>query len=351
MADALTPRRVSLKVKGAPPEDVLKELSDKTGIRAVYVPRPGTTKPLNNVTLDLDNVPVLQNPGPCGAGGRLDSVSPRGEWLGTEGGQVSGEPIDPLQRAVSLAQTGFQYSPPGPAGVQLLLHLSLGSEGEAANAARGRLRLAEAVDDTGRDLRIDAPDGPPLDENVPGPVGTPSQTFRLQSPAKRGGRLKKLKIVLPVEVTARRDILTASYVPQSGVKTFDGGDGIRFTVEGVTTFSINSVLNSIEVQFTVSVPEGRDFDPKSLGLRWTDAKGKVHHTPDITMDSTPQMVSGKRRQWSGSAAFTRRKSWVHRCSSPGSAISGCGARCRSSSTICPCRERPGSPWISHAVWV
>ena len=98
----------------------------------------------------------------------------------------------------------------------------------------------------------------------------------------RGGTLKHLKIVLPVEVMARRDLLTATYLPGVGGKTFSGDDGVRFRVQAVNGFSLNSVVNSVEVRFTVSVPEDRALDLKTLGARWTDARGRVHQLATST---------------------------------------------------------------------
>src|SRR5262249_7475798 len=56
----------------------------------------------------------------------------------------------------------------------------------------------------------------------------------LQVPAKRGGRLKDLKCVLPVEVMLRRrDLLTVADLSAAKGRTFQGENGIRLTIQSV----------------------------------------------------------------------------------------------------------------------
>jgi hypothetical protein len=296
-------------VKDAPLADVLKDWSGTTGLHTTYTPRPGTNAPANTISLDLDDVPVLEALDRLGLAAGLvanpSSVKEPNGWI-----LIPGKPpakgslvySGPFRMRVTSLQYSRQVGLQGekaPAE-QLTLLLSLGSEAGTPVVSHGQARIREAVDDVGNTLR-------PLTVSLPNSGGnavkTSSMVVRLALPSRRGRTLKQLKIALPVEVMARRDVLTANYLPGADAKTFSGGDGVRFTVQSVHTFSLNSVLNSIEVQFTVSVPEDSTLDPKSLGLRWTDAKGRVHQTADFTLDDSPQMVAAGQRQWSGSARF------------------------------------------------
>jgi len=103
----------------------------------------------------------------------------------------------------------------------------------------------------------------------------------------RGGTLKHLKIVLPVEVLARRrDVLTVTDLVKTAGKTFAGDDGVRLNVKSVNVFGPNLV----QMQLAVSVPAGQSLDANKLGLRLTDAKGGEHQPLTFNMNLYRQNV-------------------------------------------------------------
>jgi len=293
VAEAVSPRRVSLKWKDVPVAEAVKALAEMAGGRLNYVPAAGPPK---TVTLELDGVPVLEALDRlCQAASLVLSPNGPDGWNLMDGNPAARESlayIGPLRLQAARLRYSRQPTLPGqkPSGEQLLLHLSLGSEAGAAGLSHGPLRVEDALDDAGRDLRPDPPDVARPGGEVFGPFGIAPLSVWLAPPPVRGGTLKHLKIVLPVEVTARRDLLTATYLPGVGGQTFSGGDGVRLTIQAVNAFSLNSVVNSVEVQFTVSVPEDRALDPKTLGARWTGAEGRTHQMRDFNMDSSPKVA-------------------------------------------------------------
>jgi WD40 repeat protein len=298
LADALTPKRVSLKVKDAPLADVVKALSDQAGVRLNYNPRASVNKLPKSVTLELEGVPILEALDRLCQAATL-VLTPHGadEWNLSDGPPAAKESVayaGPVRLRLPNLRYGVLPTLPGeqPTGEQLLLHLLLGREAGAAIVIHGRLRVAEAVDDAGRDLRPNAPEIARPGGEAFGPFGIAPLSVGLAPPSVRGGTLKQLKLVLPVEVLTRRgqDLLTATDLPRADSKAFAGGDGVRMTIQAVHAVSLNSVLNSVEVLFTVSVPEDRTLDPTTLGLRWTDARGKAHEASDFTINSTPRLV-------------------------------------------------------------
>jgi hypothetical protein len=115
----------------------------------------------------------------------------------------------------------------------------------------------------------------------------PTRPVLLQPPPVRGGTLKHLKLVLPVEVMARRlDVLTVADPAKAADKESFADDGLRFKVQ---TFQMVDA-NAAWVKFTVSVSAGRTLDPNTLGLRLIDAKDGEYLGGPLAMNAGLQYV-------------------------------------------------------------
>src|SRR5205085_10626087 len=109
-----------------------------------------------------------------------------------------------LQSAATDYQRWFDLSGNKQPHEQLRVWLAVESEARAAVLGHGPPRAVEARDDSGRSL---LPEGPISGDFTP--IGGGNPMVLLQPPRVRGGKLKRLKFVLPVEVMVRRrDVVT-----------------------------------------------------------------------------------------------------------------------------------------------
>jgi eukaryotic-like serine/threonine-protein kinase len=299
-AEAVAPRRVSLKFKDAPVADAVKALAEKTGVRLSYPPPAGLPK---TVTLELDGVPFLEALDRlCQAAGLVRSFNGSDGWRLSDGKAVPAQMLaygGPIRfQAFSMdfsRQLNLQTDKQVRDQLRLLLFLERELRGQVRS--HGPLRVVEARDDAGRSLLT-----APATADFSNPIQNGAQlAVWLQPPPLRGGTLKRLRIVLPVEVMARpRDLLTAADFAIPSGKTFAGNDGVRLKVHSV----IVSGGEAVQVQFAVSVRDGRLLDPNGLGLRLIDAMGREHQPTFLNIQ---MMVTTTREPeaedllwWSGS---------------------------------------------------
>jgi len=342
VAEAVAPRRLSLKFKDAPVADALKALGERAGMQLVYVPKPSADgSPSKTVTLELDGVTFLEALDRlCQTAGLNYFPNASRRWQLVDGKPAPREMAaysGPVRmQAISLQFTQWLVvQGQEQARETLRLQLVLASEFRPALLGYGQPRVVEARDDAGRSLLPDPQVPAPPAGDLFSRVGyNPTRTVLLQVPPVRGGTLKHLKIVLPVEVMARqRDVLTVTDLAKASGKTFAAADGVRVKLQAVTGLGTNRV----NVQFAVSAPEGPPLDPSKLGMCLIDAKGGEHPSSSFNMNSLAQKVrkpeaedilwlSGspqggflaqfpwaalaqdhlnlKRRQWSGYALFS-----------------------------------------------
>jgi hypothetical protein len=98
------------------------------------------------------------------------------------------------------------------------------------------------------------------------------KTVALRPPPERGGKLKSLAGVLPVEVVVhRREIFELPDVSKAERKTFLGPDRLRLQVQSVQQFA-NGQLN---MEFILSSP-GQRFDQNTIWAELIDKKGRRH---------------------------------------------------------------------------
>jgi len=288
VAEAVAPRRLSLKWKDVPVADALKALGERAGMQLVYVPKPSPDgSPSKTVTLELDGVTFLEALDRlCQSAGLNFTPNPSRQWQLFDA-KPSPREMAAFSGPVHMLATHLQYNrslvlqDQEQASESLYLQLLLASEVRPALLGYGQPRVVEARDDAGRSLLPD--------RQVPAPpVGlNPMRIVLLQPPPVRGGTLKHLKIVLPVEVMARqRNVLTVTDLVKVSGKTFYGDDGVRMQLQAVNGLGTNRV----NVQFAVSAPEGQPLDPNKLGMRLIDAKGGEHPSVSFNMNSFVRKV-------------------------------------------------------------
>jgi len=294
VAEAVAPRRLSLKWKDVPVADALKALGERAGMQLVYVPKPSPDgSPPRTVTLELDGVTFLEALDRLCQTAGLNFVPNASRQWQLFDAKPSPREMAAFSGPVHMLATNLQFNrslalqDKEQASESLHLQLLLASEVRAALLGYGQPRVVEARDDAGRSLLPDPQVPAPPAGDFFSPVGfNPTRTVRLQPPPVRGGTLKHLKIVLPVEVMARqRDVLTVTDPAKAGGKTFSGDDGVRVKLQAVNGLGTNKV----NVQFVVSAPEGHHpLDPNKLGLRLIDAKGGEHPTSFVNINSFAQ---------------------------------------------------------------
>ncbi len=212
VAEALTPHRVGLTLKDVPVADAVKALAQQAGVGLLYF-RKDADGPPKTVTLELDGVPYLEALDRlCQIAGL--SATPNGAegWILRDGTSVSGELLayaGPLR--IQAANVEFtrrlELQEKNQSSEKLGVSLTVKSEARAAVLAVGRVRVLEASDDAGHSLLFDPqlkvlPDNDVFIPTAQAQVATPA--VLLQAPPVRGGKLQHLKLVLPVEIMARR---------------------------------------------------------------------------------------------------------------------------------------------------
>jgi WD40 repeat protein len=296
VAEAVAPRRFSLAFQNTPLAEAITALADKAGVRLNYNPSPSAVGSIRQrlapktVTLTLDGVPFLEALDRlCQAADLVPFSSGPGSWTLQDGRPVPREllayagPIR-FQAGNMEFQRWLALQEKNQSQDQLRLHLSLTSEPRNAGWTFAQPRAVEARDDAGRSLLPD-PQTANQQNGVffpPVGVGYNNAMVLLQPPPVRGGTLKHLKIVLPVQIVARReDVLTVTDLAKAGGKTLFGGEGIHLKIQSVSGLG----NNGCNVQFAVSAPAGLSLDPNNLGLRLTDARGHDHPATNFFVNS------------------------------------------------------------------
>jgi hypothetical protein len=275
VADALLPRRFSLKCKDATVAEACRALTEQSGMQVVYAPKPDPDRaPPKTISLELDNVTFLEALDRLcqSAGLRIGFFGTPPWWRLTDGKPDPAAMIayaGPLRLRASrielLRTIDFQEKPVPSE----LLRLYLWMEGSANPAVLGwaRPRAAEARDDTGRSLVLDlsAPAG------TFNPIGAvTSASILLQPPAERGGTLKHLKIVIPVELMVRpQELGMVPSIVKAGGKAFWGEGGFRCKVLSAQRYG----TNSLDVQLAILARENQSLDLRDVALRLSDDKG------------------------------------------------------------------------------
>jgi hypothetical protein len=140
----------------------------------------------------------------------------------------------------------------------------------------GRPRAVEARDEAGRSL-LPASHA----SSAFSPIGSGNPMLLLQPPPVRGGKLERLKFVLPVEVMARRrEMLTVPDFFQAAGKTYSGEGAVRIKLTSIQR--VNPTF--LQVQFSLSAPSRARLDARSLGLRLSDARGEEQLSAFLTMN-------------------------------------------------------------------
>ena len=288
VAEALTPPRVRRKLQAdASVAEVVAALSNQSGVRVDYTPsRPAD--PPKKLTLDLDNIPFWEAIDRlCAAGDLTFAIQ-----FGQNGARVQLSDGPRLRREMIADAGPFRLqamswtsnrtmilSGKEPTAIdRLSLSLALQGRGDGV-AGVGPLSFQEAEDDAGQPRLMDQPPGP-----FPGPPGfvdpasplfAPFRSVLLKPSDRRGGVLKRLKGVLPVEVTTeRRDLATATELDKAPGKTFRG-DGVTLIVQSVQSVA-NGPAGQQAMMVLVSLDGGPDwaYDATSEGFELTDGEGR-----------------------------------------------------------------------------
>jgi hypothetical protein len=82
----------------------------------------------------------------------------------------------------------------------------------------------------------------------------------------------------------RRDVLAVTDVARGG-RTVFGQDGVRMTLH-----SIQASGNLVSIQFAISIPRNRPFEPHDLDFRLTDSRGRDQRATSVFTTSFPQTV-------------------------------------------------------------
>ncbi len=316
VAEALKPQHFSLKLKDVPVADAVQALAQKAGVRLNYSRPFAAIITPKKVTLEQDDKPFLEALDRlCQTAGLVANHNGFDGWNLMDGKAASGELLayaGPLRlRAAKMEYERWLDSPRNnQPSEQLRLHLNLDSEERSAVLSYAQPRAVEARDAAGRDLSPDAEAPVPPNRAFFNPIGAtrfvnpnglngPAVLF--QPPPERGGTLKRLKLVLPVEIMARRrDVLTVTDIAKASGKTFIGDGDVRLTLQTVQVFNFQFV----DLRFAVSAPDRVTLEANNFGLRLTDAKGGEHQPANFNLNSFRQ---GPRRRpkaedllwWSG----------------------------------------------------
>jgi WD40 repeat protein len=278
VAEALKPRRLNLRLKDAPVAEAVQALAKQARMPLTYVSKaPADGSPAKTVTLDLEGVTFLE---------ALDRLCERAELHSTQlvnpvrWQLIDGTPAPsatvayagPLRlhaHRIELLRTLDLRGRPLPDDL-LRLHFSLERGSAATVVAWDNPRVEEARDNANRSLRPEHPAAASPILATFNTLAITSQSALLQPPTERGGTLKYLKVVVPVDVMVRqREVLTVPELARAAGKVVQGDDGFRCRVLSVQMTEPNSVT----IQFSMSVPEGQPLDSRLVGLRLIDGKG------------------------------------------------------------------------------
>ena len=280
VAEALAPTRVRLKLQDAPISAAAAALTRQSGVRVDFVAPVRPADPAKNLTLELDGVPFWEALDRlCDAGDLTYTIAPGRGVLLSQGPRTRKEMFadaGPFRlqatswvsnRTVSLQGTQappFEY---------LSLNLMLYGDSRNAVAGVGFPGLQEAEDDAGASRFIDPPMGPAPDYVQPVFSLFPAPRMLALKPSdRRGGALKRVKGVLPVEVmTDRNDLATAKELGKAEGKTF-AGDGMRLGVQNVQQGVGGG--QQVTVSFVLDAAPGWAYQPAVQGFDLTDGQGR-----------------------------------------------------------------------------
>jgi serine/threonine protein kinase/WD40 repeat protein len=273
VAAAIAPTRVRLRLKDASLADALYALAEQTGIAVKYEPPPG--KKPRALNLVLEDVPAWEALDRiCEAAGAHLNV------VGVFGLSVSHRtPTAPevhgyagpfrLQRIGSSYE---RYARADGAGERLNMQFRLLKDPRARSVVAGsRFRLTEAQSDDGQSLLLRGGSDFPLGSFEAGGVQQISADLALKPIDRRGGKLRVLKGVLPLEVMVRKwpRVIVPDLARSQG-RTFFGSQGRRLTVMEAKPFG-----NQWNLVVRVAGAPGYWYDPKHCGLELVDARGRT----------------------------------------------------------------------------
>jgi WD40 repeat protein/tRNA A-37 threonylcarbamoyl transferase component Bud32 len=287
VAEALAPRRVALKFQDASAGEAVKELSEKSGIRIEYVAPPPPAAPPPAFSLELDDTPFFEAlDRMCEAVG-LKCTTRDGQSFqctpGTPSRRAALAYAGPfrLRGAVWTERRDFPLDDKAAAGKDTLqLQVAMIGEPQAAVVGVGYPRLVEARDDDDRNLVLTPQPTLPTSYEPygAGPLVRPRVLF-FQPASARGGTLKDVRGLLPLEVMIRReDIATASDLSKIEGKTVAGEGGVRLTVQRVQTSG-----RQLTVSFALETPQAWVYEPTTLSFELSDGKGRRFRASGVSV--------------------------------------------------------------------
>ncbi len=334
-AEALAPRRIHLRLRDASIVEAVEALSRQAGVRLLY--SAGATDPSKSISLDLDDVPFWEALDRLCREAELSPVAVNAAGIRLSAGAPA--------RPETVAYAGpFRIQAAGwtdmhtlslqtqDAGGGLSLQLLVSGESSGAAVWVGRAAAREAKDDADESRLSDNPPIPsPYLEPLPPLVGR-SQVLGLKTATRRGGVLRQLRGVLPVDVGVDREELAAA--PDLGRaqgKTFAGPGGLRLTIQLIQAFGPQATAS-----FTLEGPADAVNDPAATGFELTDSRGdrlratSTNYSPMANLSARPPTAEelalfaaapqvglggvpwaglttppgGPRRRWNGSTVLT-----------------------------------------------
>lgn len=284
VADALTPPLITLSFKDASLDEAIKEFSKRTNHSVRYVPmKLGKAREPVKVTLDIENVSFLEALDRFCQATDLTAVSSGFNGWSLFDGKTSGPEALAYAGPIRMLATNLEYSRTvGTHGIDLAieklqLRVSFSCTEHRRIVGHGVPRIVEAADLEGRSLVTDKADetSPPVRPSLPFSAIGSNSTLALQPPDRRGGTLKNLKIVMPIELMVRQqDLIKVADLTKATGKNYTSPDGVQIRVDSQDSYSIPpSKSNNSYIHFSVSMIDGPAFDSNSLGARLTDAKG------------------------------------------------------------------------------
>jgi hypothetical protein len=131
----------------------------------------------------------------------------------------------------------------------------------------GLPRIVEARDDAGRS-RAPARTIPPDFEPIDRPLLNRVKNLEFRPAAQRGGTVKNVRGVLPVEVMVQRqDLVTVADVEKAVGRTIQGNNGFRLTVKAARRTRFR-----IDVQLALTVSPGWQYHAESYGIDVLDGQ-------------------------------------------------------------------------------
>jgi WD40 repeat protein len=282
IAEALAPRRISLKLNDADVADAVKALAEQSGVRLEYLPQATSSGTPKNLTLELNGVPFWE---------ALDRLCREARLVYTQrDGQSLRLTAGVLPRSELLAYAGpfriqadrwsYQRVLPLPekdptSNEFLHLQLLLLGEPHAPVVGVGWPRILEARDADGQSrVPTVLPAGPNAFEPYSPSLWLRGKFLHFRPTPKPKGTLKLARGTLPVEVmVARQDLVTVTDLGKAKGQAFHGEEGVRLTIRNVEQLG-----NRLAVQFTMTAPAGWTYKATLRGFDLIDGKGQRFHS-------------------------------------------------------------------------